>query len=79
MTDCNFQIMNLLYMEKSIQYTYRCEEHIFKKNKPWQKTTTEVREGKKFQMQAHAKFWVTLIFSIKPPKNLIINEIATNN
>lgn len=31
MSDCISQIMNIVYTERSIQYTYRCVEHLFKK------------------------------------------------
>lgn len=60
-------------------YIQVCRAPFLKKSKSWQKLLLNLEKEKKSQMQTYGNFWVSLIFSINLPKNLIIHEIATNN
>lgn len=67
-------------MEGSIQYTSRNAVHILKKKVFTKNTEFKHRRGKKCHMQTHAPFFEYLLpFQSNLPKNLIIDETATDN
>lgn len=70
MSDCISQIMNIVYTERSIQYTYRCVEHLLKKKQVLTKTTTEFREGKKKPNANTCQFLsISYLFKQSPQKS----------